>query len=266
MADDVLMPLLDLPGVADSATRARERVDQLLWDRSLRAKGPALAVMAQRENSRASAAVDGVDITMTAWASGDAFDDSPFGKAAAGYWRLEQSLNEQVSTWGRAPMQVLARMHSLVAADLITDPDQLGRPRADDDADDPLRLKSMPDVASMKVRLAGLMGVITNETQAPAIVQAAVVHGELLALRPFGWGNGPIARSAMRLVMAQRGLDPDFLTMTDAAILAAGRPTYVDAVRNYIKATPESVALWIRFCADSVAVGARLSKDALATL
>lgn len=160
-------------------------------------------------------------------------------------------------------MQVLARMHSLVAADLITDADQLGRPRSDEDADDPLRLKMLPDVSSMKVRLASLMGVITNETAAPAIVQAAIVHGELLALRPFGWGNGPIARAAMRLVMAQRGLDPDLLAMTDASILAAGRPAYVDAARNYIKATPESVATWIRFCADSIAVGARLSLDQL---
>ena len=64
--------------------------------------------------------------------------------------------------------------------------------------DDPLRIKSLPDVASMKVRLAGLAQVTTTPTEAPAIVRAAVVHGELVALRPFDWGSALVARAAAR--------------------------------------------------------------------
>lgn len=263
MATDLLLPLMDLPGVADSVSSARERVDSLLWDRSLRTKGPALRKEVALANARASAAIDGIDIAMSAWASGDAFDDSPLGHAAAGVWRLEESLPEQLSVWASAPMQSLARMHTLVARDVVTDSDRLGRPRDSDDVDDPLRIKSVPDVSSMKVRLAGLAQVTTTPTEAPAMVEAAVVHGELVALRPFDWGSALVARAAARVVLAQRALDPDLLLMTDAAIYSIGRPAYVDAVRAYVSGTPDGVARWIRFCAEACAVGARLSMDRL---
>lgn len=266
MATDLLLPLLDLPGVADSVTNARQRVDALLWDRSLRTKGSALRRDVALSNARASAAIDGIDVALSAWASGDAFDDSPIGHAAAGVWRLEESLPEQLSVWASAPMQSLARMHSLVARDVVADPDRLGRPRDSDEVDDPLRIKSVPDVSSMKVRLAGLAQVTTTPSEAPAIVEAAVVHGELVALRPFHWGSALVARAASRIVLAQRGLDPDLLLMTDAAIYSIGRPAYVDAVRAYLTGTPDGVARWIRFCAESCAVGARLSIDRLAEI
>ena len=41
-----------------------------------------------------------------------------------------------------------------------------------------------------------------------AVVVAAVVHGELLALSPFGSGNGLVARAAARLVLIHRGARP----------------------------------------------------------
>ncbi|MEI2727537.1 MAG: hypothetical protein V9E85_00310 [Candidatus Nanopelagicales bacterium] len=157
-------------------------------------------------------------------------------------------------------------MHSLVARDVVADADRLGRPRDSEEVDDPLRIKSLPDAASMKVRLAGLAQVTTTPTEAPAIVQAAVVHGELVALRPFEWGSALVARAAARVVLAQRGLDPDLLLLTDAAIYSIGRPAYVDAVRAYLSGTPDGVARWIRFCAESCAVGARLSIDRLPDL
>jgi hypothetical protein len=266
MATDLLLPLMDLPGVTESVTSARERVDALLWDRSLRTKGAALRKDVAIQNARASAAIDGIDIALSAWVTGDAFDDSPIGHAAAGVWRLEQSLPEQVNIWAKAPMQSLARMHSLVARDVVADADRLGRPRDSEDVDDPLRIKSLPDVSSMKVRLAGLAQVTTTQSEAPAIVEAAVVHGELVALRPFEWGSALVARAAARVVLAQRGLDPDLLLLTDAAIYSIGRPAYVDAVRAYLSGTPDGVARWIRFCAESCAVGARLSIDRLPDL
>ncbi len=266
MATDLLLPLMDLPGVADSVSNARDRVDGLLWERSLRTKGKALRAAVAIQNARASAAIDGIDIALSAWATGDAFDDSPLGHAAAGVWRLEESLHEQVNIWASAPMQALARMHSLVARDVVADPEKLGRPRDSDEVDDPLRIKSVPDVASMKVRLAGLAQVTTSDSAAPAIVEAAVVHGELVALRPFEWGSALVARAAFRVVLAQRGLDPDLLLMTDAAMYSIGRPAYVDAVRAYLSGTPDGVARWIRFCAESCAVGARLSADRLADI
>lgn len=265
MPTDKLTALLELPGVAEAADNARARVDALLWDRSLQTKGQALAADVSRQCARASAAIDGIDVAMTAWQTGDAFDDSPIGHAAAGIWRLETSLREILPVWNTAPLQALARMHSLVAADVLA-PEELGRPRDGDELDDPLRIKAVTPVAIMKKRLAALAEVITVPTEAPAILQAAVVHGELVALRPFIWGSGPIARASMRLVLANRGLDPDFLVMTDAAMYSIGRPGYVDAVRAYMSATGDGVAKWLRYCAEATAVGARLSIDRLAQL
>lgn len=262
---DVLSPLLELPGVAESAKNARERVDALLWDRRLQTKGQALARDAALQAARSSAAIDGIDISMVAWTSGDAFDDSPIGHAAAGVWRLEEALRELVPIWGTAPMQALARMHSLVARDLV-DAELLGRPRATEEADDPLRIKSLPSIDMMKVRLGAIADFSTEPPTVPAIVEAAIVHGELLALRPFAWGSGLIARASMRLVLGHRGLDPDLLVMTDAAIYSIGRPAYVDAVRGYLSGTPDGVARWIRFCAEATSVGARLSVDRIADL
>ncbi len=266
MTQDFISPLADLPGVADSIASARDRVDSLLWDRALGAKGAALRVDVSRQNARASAAIDGIDISMSAWSSGDAFDDSPIGRAAAGVWRLEESLRDQLLVWPTAPMQALARMHSLVAADVVEDSDRLGRPRDGVQVDDPLRIKAVPDVNSMKIRLSGLVEIATSDSGAPAIIEAAIIHGELVALRPFEWGSGLVARAAMRVVLGARGVDPDLLVMTDAAMYSIGRPAYVDAVRNYVSGTPDGVARWIRFCAESVAVGARLSSDRLAEL
>lgn len=259
---DVLGPLLELPEVAQSLTSARERVDALLWDRTLRVKGSMLAADVSLQCARSSAGIDGIDISLVAWNSGDAFDDSPLGHAAAGIWRLEQALRELVPIWATAPTQALARMHSLVALDVV--PAQvLGRPRTNDDVDDPLRIKAVPNVDAMKVRLGAIVDFVTGPPTVPAILEASIVHGELLVLRPFGWGSGPIARAAARLVISERGLDPDLLVMTDAAIYSIGRTAYVDAIRAYLSGTPEGVARWIRFCAEATAVGARLSLDRL---
>ena len=49
----------------------------------------------------------------------------------------------------------------------------------------------------------------------PPLLRAAVVHGELLALRPFAGPNGVVARAAARLTLIAGGLDP-------RGLLAAG--------------------------------------------
>jgi len=41
----------------------------------------------------------------------------------------------------------------------------------------------------------------------PALLRAAVVHGELLALRPFAGPSGVVARAAARLTLIADGLD-----------------------------------------------------------
>ncbi len=253
----------ELPGVAQAAANARTRVDELLFDRALRPKAVELAADVALGNAHASTAMDGVEIPITAWLSGDALDDSAMGRVAAGVWRLETKLRDLVPVWSTAPLQALAQMHTLVASDVAT-PDELGRPRSTDDAEDPLRLRSLVPADEVPPALAVLARMTQiNSAKVPAVVEAAVVHGELLRLRPFRLGSGPVARGAGRLVMSQRGLDPDLLLMNDAATFSIGRPGYVDAARGYISGEPDGVARWLRFVAESVAVGARMSSEQL---
>src|SRR5690606_41121040 len=73
------------------------------------------------------------------------------------------------------PLQVLARMHVLAAADLTDDADALGRPRPAD---------------GVAPRLELLAQLVTGATSVPGPVLTAVVHGELLTLRPFGSADG----------------------------------------------------------------------------
>lgn len=76
------------------------------------------------------------------------------------------------------PLQALARLHVLAAADLV-DEDHLGRPEGGEAVG--RRLEMLADLAA-------------GGTQVAAPVFAAVVHGELLTLAPFGSADGVVAR------------------------------------------------------------------------
>jgi hypothetical protein len=161
----------------------------------------------------------------------------------------------QVDAWLRAPLQVLAHLH-VIAARGFEDDDALGRPRIDDEVIDPLHIGAPPLSTDISDRLVGLADVLTQPTRAPAIVVAAIAHGELLALRPFRWGSGLIARAAVRLVLAGRVVDPDLLSCPEAGMLSLGRSSYVAALRGYRSGEPDGVADWIRWNASAVGFGA----------
>lgn len=59
------------------------------------------------------------------------------------------------------------------------------------------------------------------------------------------WGSGIISRAATRLMLSSRGLDPDLLTVPESAIVEAGRPAYVRALKQYAAGTPYGVAAWV---------------------
>jgi hypothetical protein len=121
---------------------------------------------------------------------------------------------------------------------------------------DALHLGAATPWGEVSDRLVGLADVLTRETEAPALLVAAIVHGELLAVQPFRWGSGLIARASVRLVLASRGVDPDLLSCPEAGMLSLGRTSYVAAQRAYREATPEGVAAWIRWNSSAVGFGA----------
>jgi Fic family protein len=244
-----------LPGVPEAVARTREAVDRLLGHRILRRRSAEVSAESLLRGARASAALEGVSVPLEEVRGGGLSNDP----VVQGALRVSAELGLLADTWRKAPRQALARLHALAAADAV-DPDALGRPRPDAEASDPLELGPPPPPADVVARLDVLSDLLTASTDAPALVVAALVHGELVALRPFGWGDGVVARAAARLTLVDRGLDPKSLTAPEVGHVEL-RDAYGDALRGYAAGTPDGVARWVRHFAEAVELGAR---DALA--
>ena len=149
----------------------------------------------------------------------------------------------------------------LAASEVVPDSDALGRPRpVGAPYEDPVELGPAPDPVEVAARLDGLARVLTSGTSAPAVVVAGVVHGELMALRPFGTADGLVARAAARLVLVDRGLDPKAVSAPEvghAELQHQQHGEYADALRAYVSGGPAGVAAWIVHCARAVELGAR---------
>lgn len=252
--NDPLVAVATLPDVPESVARARESVDRLLGHRVLRRRSAEVSAESALRGARASAALEGVPVPLEQARGGEVSDP-----VVQGALRVSAELGLLATTWHTAPRQALARLHVLAAADGAP-ADDLGRPRADGHVRDPLELGALPSPPEVTARLDALSDVLTSPTGAPALVVAAIVHGELLTLRPFGWGDGIVARAAARLTLVDRGLDPKSLIAPEVGH-AELRDGYVAGLRGYASGTPEGVAGWIRHCAEAVELGAR---DALA--
>ena len=193
--------------------------------------------------------------------------DPRLGQVAANAVRLHADLGSLLPSWKAAPRQALARLHVLAAADLGLPDDQLGRPRTvvTDTVEDPLELGPAPQPLESTARLDGLCRLLLEPTSAPAVVVAAVVQGELLALRPFGAVDGLVARAAARLVLVGHGLDPKAVSAPEvghaeldaAGLRASHTHAYAEAVRAYVRGGEQGVAQWVVHCAQAVALGAR---------
>jgi hypothetical protein len=259
---DVLQPLADLPGVREAADRARAALAELHRHKANRRGWPVTAAEAAVRAARSSAAIDGGSTVLPAvfdaagagpfvvtQAAAVPDGDTPGARVVdpilAGALRVGQALDGDalrnlVGVWQRAPLQALARLHLLAAADLVDDQERLGRPR------------TTPGVAERLDLLA--QTVLTSS--APAPVLAAVVHGELLTLRPFGSADGVLARAASRLVAVSSGLDPHSLGMPEVFWLRR-RQAYLDAAAGFGAGTPEGVGGWVILCCGALEDGAR---------
>lgn len=241
-ASDPLAALVELPGVCAAAEKARTSIDRLRAHGVLRRRSHQVSVESLRRGATATAALDGL------------VETEPGVPPVAGM-RLYAELAFLVPVWRRAPWQALARMHLLAASGRSPSAD-LGRPRADAEPEDPLGLGAAPGPAELSSRLDALGELLVRRTTVPATVLAAVVHGELLALRPFAVGSGMVARAAARLTLVERGLDPKSLSVPEAAH-AASPAVYADSARGYAGGGSDGVARWLVHCAAAVEAGAR---------
>lgn len=178
MTADPLAPLIELPGVAEASDRVRDALGRAHRHRANLRGWPVTAAEATLRAARASSVLDGGPVRFEDLADSSGVSDPVFGGALRVAQALEGGGGALIGVWQRSPLQALARLHMLVAADQVDD-EQLGRPRAD------------PEIGP---RLELLVELVTGRTQVPAPVVAAVAHGELLTLKPFGSADGVVAR------------------------------------------------------------------------
>ena len=244
MTADPLGPLMELPGVAEASDRAREALGRAHRHRANLRGWPVTAAEAALRAARASSVLDGgparLDDLVGAASQNGGVSDPVFAGALRVAQALEGGGGPLIGIWRRAPLQALARLHMLAAADLV-DGDRLGRPRAD---------------AEVGPRLELLAGLVTGRTCAPAPVVAAVAHGELLTLAPFGSADGVVARAVSRLVTIASGLDPRGLGVPEVSWMRQPAD-YRDAARGFADGTPGGVGAWLVLCCRAMRAGAQ---------
>ena len=90
----------------------------------------------------------------------------------------------------------------------------------------------------------------------PAPVLAAVAHGELLTLAPFGTADGVVARAVSRLVTIASGLDPHGLGVPEVFWMRHSGD-YRAAARGFASGTPDGLAAWLVMSSRALHAGAR---------
>lgn len=234
---DPLAPLAELPGVAEAGEEAREALGRAHRHRTNLRGWPKTAAEASLRAARASSVLDGGPLQFDT-------DDSDRDPVLAGALRVAEALEggegALVGVWRRAPLQAIARLHALAAADLA-DGDALGRPRADE---------------GIGRRLELLADVVTGTTRVPAAVLAAVAHGELLTLEPFGTADGVVARGVSRLITIASGLDPHGLGVPEVHWMKRSG-NYRAAARGFASGTPDGLTAWLLLSGEALHAGAR---------
>lgn len=231
---DPLAPLLDLADVADALQAARDSVDDALRHPALRRSGGQVAAEMALRSTVASAALEGHDFPVEDVRSGTVTDP-----VVQGALRVTRELDAMAALWPKVPRQVLARVHVLAARDTVP-ADSLGRPAG---------------TPALAARLAGVFDLVADAGPAPALLRAAVVHAELIALDAFAGPNGVVARAAARLTLVAGGLDPRGLVAPELGHLAR-QPEYVGALNAYATGTPDGLRSWFKHFATAVSAAA----------
>ena len=215
---DLLAPLLGLPGSPTPPSPPR-RTGAGAPAPHQSANWPVTAAESAIRGARSSSALDGGAVQL------DAAGVEPNDPVLAGALRVGQALEGGATTlvgvWQRAPLQALARLHAG------------WRPPTSSTS-------SCWDVPGRtpKYRRGSIWSPgWSRASAAPAPVLAAVVHGELLTLAPFGSGDGVIARAVSRLVTIATGLDPHGLGVPEVYWLRRAEE-YRTAAAGFATGTP----------------------------
>lgn len=237
-----------MTGVSEAVEEARSAIAELRRHPANRRGWPKSAAAAGVRAARASAALDGGSQIL------DRDAEAITDPVLAGSMRCHAAVVSLAPVWERAPLQALARLHTLAAADLEHE-SALGRPRGSGigSGSDPDPVPGADD--RIAGRLAALATLVTSAPW-PAPVITAIVHAEVLTLQPFRSANGVIARAAARLTMISSGLDSQSLSVPEVGHLRR-EARYRECAIGYATGDPVAVAEWIVHVCDALTAGAR---------
>lgn len=233
--DDPFARLAAMEGVGSAMAATRDGIDALLRDRGLRRSSPGLTGDSLVRGAHASAVLAGSTSTLEETLAGGG------DETARASVRVSAELLSQTPVLTRAPLQALARIHTLAAKGSV-DQQDLGRPRSAATAD----------------RMTGLARRLMTPTSAPALVVAGVAHAEVATVAPFVSYNGIVARALERLLLVARGVDPQSLMVPEAGHLRL-RGEYESNLDGYRHGGSRGVRSWLLYVAEAYAAGSEAS-------
>lgn len=220
---DPLRPLLNLGEVAELHESARAAI-AAVHRRPVSLRRPEVTGSESvLRGARLSALIDGHDADLSEGPEG------PLGQAISCYSLLApEKLESSARTFGRAPLQVLARMDVLAGGGGI------------------------PVNSTAAERLRTLARIITSGAHDGLLPQ--VIHGEIASAQVFGPRSGLVARAAGRLAAVHTGFDPRGLAVPES-YLNQHRRDYESALAGFATG-PEGVGVFLELMFRAWAAGA----------
>jgi hypothetical protein len=217
----------ELEGVPSAFAATRDGIDAMLRDRGMRRTSPEQTSESLLRGAHASAVLAGSASTVEEVRAGTGDE---IAQAAV---RISTEVLSLAPVVGRSPAQAFARLHVLAGG------------------------SGAPASAEGAARLQSLSQTLLH-TRSPALLVAAVVHGDLLSAEAFDSHDGLVARAAERLVLVARGVDPASLVVPEAGHLAL-RAAYESNLRGYRDGGRAGLHSWLLYAAEAQAKGAESS-------
>lgn len=287
---DACLALAREERVAAASEALYEASAQLRWQEALRKRWREARAEASVRAAVSGAAIEGAVVSAQALreqiaagpkgAGVHASSKDPAWDAATGLWRAHSRLvGYMPDLVGRtrsmvpATAQLMATLHRDVAgplavAGLISEA-VVGCPRESGQALENQSLEGGglleggpgPNLGGQELRerLAQIVALV-DTPNLPALVRVALVHAEMLTVRPFALANGALGRLLVRHLSVRDGLDPTGVSVSD---YYAGRvpAAYAEAAQAYASASLEGVVAWIIWQAEALLEGMRQGSE-----
>ena len=294
---DACLALAREERVAAASEALYEASAQLRWQEALRKRWREARAEASVRAAVSGAAIEGAVVSAQALreqiaagpkgAGAHASSKDPAWDAATGLWRAHSRLvGYMPDLVGRtrpvvpATAQLMATLHRDVAGPLavggLISEAVVGCPRESGQALENQSLEGGGLLEGGKAALEGGPGpnlggqelrerlaqivALVDTPNLPALVRVALVHAEMLTVRPFALANGALGRLLVRHLSVRDGLDPTGVSVSD---YYAGRvpAAYAEAAQAYASASLEGVVAWIIWQAEALLEGMRQGSE-----